>query len=117
MTLTSQRTQKVLIPNLHVAATTWARMQGLIGRSSLPINEALLIPRCNSVHTFFMRFAIDLVFVDAQMVVRKVVPNVKPRRVLLPVWQAKHVIEFSAGFLEINPIQIGERLHVDPSLS
>ena len=47
-----------------VARTFWQRFKGLMGRESLPPGEGMLIQKCNSIHTCFMRFAIDATFLD-----------------------------------------------------
>ena len=117
MKLVSTTTNRTLIPNLHVADTTWSRMVGLLGRDGLAPDEALYIPRCASIHTFFMKFPIDVVFVNSAMEVTKTVASVGPGRLVFTNWATRHVIEFSEGFLAQNPIQIGEKLHVDHSLS
>ncbi|MBX3020838.1 MAG: DUF192 domain-containing protein [Bdellovibrionales bacterium] len=109
--------RSTLIPYLEVASTWWPRTKGLIGRTHLPDDQALWILRCNSIHTFFMKFAIDLVFVDRKMVVKKTYSRVKPARLVLPVWGAASVIELAPGFLEKHPVAIGEQLHVDHPLS
>lgn len=117
MRLYSKKTTKTLIPKLEVATSFWARSKGLLGRHELPADQALWIQRCNSIHTFFMKFPIDLVFVDRKMVVKKTMSRVKPNRIVLPVLWASSVIELSPGFLENNPITVGEQLHVDHPLS
>lgn len=117
MKLYSKKTTKTLIPKLEVATSLWARTKGLLGRSELPADQALWIHRCNSIHTFFMKFPIDLVFVDRNLVVKKIMHKVKPNRLVFPVLTATSVIELSPGFLEANPIAVGEQLHVDHPLS
>jgi uncharacterized membrane protein (UPF0127 family) len=117
MKLLNKTTNKVLVPNLEKASSFWQRSRGLLGRDHLPADRALWIVHCNAIHTFFMRFPIDVVFVDRKMVVRKVMPQVNPWRVTLPVLFARDVIEFPAGFLNNNPIRVGEQLHVDHPLS
>lgn len=107
---------KVLVDNLVVAETFWSRTKGLLGRKSLPENEALWILRCNSIHTYFMKFPIDVVFVNKKMVVVDM-GTVKPGKLVLPVWRASHVIEFTEGFLKKNPVQVGDVLHVDRTVS
>src|SRR4051794_40944928 len=57
-----------------------ARMRGLLGRDGLAQGEGLLIRPTNSVHMFFMRFPIDVVFVDRELSVRKVVERLRPWR-------------------------------------
>ena len=63
-----------------VARTLFERIRGLIGVKSLPPGEGLLILRCNSIHTFFMSFPIDAVFLDRNDRVVKVVRNIRPWR-------------------------------------
>src|SRR3954468_16207890 len=63
-------------------ATTWrSRLLGLAGLRGLPAGTGLLLPRCRSVHTFGMRFALDLVWLDAAGAVVRVDRGVPPRRV------------------------------------
>lgn len=111
------RASKVLLSHLEVADTMWSRNRGLLGRPSLPADHALLILNCNNIHTFFMRFTIDLIFLNRKMEVTKTVSRVKPGRIVLSMLRSSHVIELSEGFLEKNPVTVGEKLHVDPALS
>lgn len=109
--------EQTLIAQLEIAETFGARAKGLLGRKSLAEDRALWITRSNSVHTFFMKFAIDLVFLDRHLKVRKTYSRVRPGRLILPVWSAASVIELAGGFLERNPLSIGEQLNVDRTLS
>ena len=80
-----------------VARTMFARMKGLIGTKSLPPGEGLLILHCNSIHTFFMSFAIDATFLDRDDRVVKTVRGIKPWRPF--VWggfRAVKVLETAA---------------------
>lgn len=101
-----------LISDLRVATSEWARGKGLLGTKSLGPEEALMIPRCNSIHTFFMNYAIDCVFLDKNKRVKAIYPEVKSFRVIWPVWGAKSVIEFPAGRAKELNIEIGDELHV-----
>ena len=81
-----------------VARTLFARIKGLIGADRPPPGEGLLITRCNSIHTFFMSFPIDAVFLDRCDRVVKVVRNIRPWRPF--VWggfRAVKVLETAAG--------------------
>lgn len=81
----------------EVARSFWARARGLIGRRGLPPGQGLLILRCNAIHTFFMRFAIDATFYDRQGRVVKTVRNIRPWRPI--VWggfRAVKVLETAA---------------------
>ena len=62
------------------ADTALARVRGLLGRASLPSGEGILLRPASSVHTAFMRFPIDVVFLDRELRVLKVVPGLPPWR-------------------------------------
>lgn len=113
MKLVNARTQQTLVPRLEVAKSAWACMRGLLGRSDLPGDEGLWITQRGSIHTFFMKFAIDVVFVDRNLTVTKTVANVGPGRFVWRGWKSYSVIELQAGFLERTPIRVGDKLHVD----
>ena len=69
----------------------------MIGKESLAENEGLLIPHCNLVHTFFMRFPIDCYFLGKHDEVVKVVRNVPPWRLFVwGGWKARSVVEVQA---------------------
>jgi hypothetical protein len=111
-TLKSQTRQTELLPKVEVASRFLERGIGLLGRSKLGADEALWIHPCNNIHTFFMAFAIDCVFLDRELTVKRIVADVKPWRVIWPVWGASSVIEMSAGTASRLGLQVGERLHV-----
>ena len=92
------------------AETHWARLMGLMGRRSLPEGGALLITPCSSVQTCFMRFAIDVVFLDRDGQVVKVVPELKPYRVALGGRGARSALELAAGVADQCGIAVGDRL-------
>jgi uncharacterized membrane protein (UPF0127 family) len=92
-----------------VAATMLPRMKGLLGRKSLPSNEGILIRPAPSIHTFFMRFPIDVVFLSRQGEVLKVAEHVAP-------WRARScrhsyaVLELAAGEAGRRGIAVGDRV-------
>ena len=100
--------EKVLA-NLEVAAGHRARRRGLLGRDG--IDGALLLRPARSVHTFGMRFAIDVAHVDADLEVLKVTTMV-PNRLGRPVWRACGVIECEAGALARWGVRVGDRLEL-----
>jgi len=81
------------------------RVRGLLGRASLAPDEALLLERTRSIHTFAMRFAITAALLDREWIVLAVV-RMRPRRVLLPRPRVRHVLELSEG-ADLRP---GDRL-------
>ena len=93
-----------------IASTPIARLKGLLGRSSLEAGEGLLFPRTGSIHMFFMRFAIDVVFCDRELEVVKVVRDLKPWKTAA-ARGAKVVIELPVG--AAAGIEPGDRLVLD----
>jgi uncharacterized membrane protein (UPF0127 family) len=97
---------------LRRADTPITRFLGLMGRSRLEHGHGLLIKPCSSIHTFFMRFPIDVVFVDRQARVVKVAQRVKPWRLLLGGKGAHAVIELPAGALAAAEVNPGDQLDI-----
>jgi uncharacterized protein len=95
-----------------VAETAPTRMRGLLGRTDLEDGEGLLIRPTNSVHMFFMRFAIDVVFLDRELVVRKVVETLRPWR-LAGCRGARAALELPAGTAGRRGITVGEQLTLE----
>jgi uncharacterized membrane protein (UPF0127 family) len=97
-----------------VAETPHMRLKGLLGRSRLASGEGLLIRPTSAIHTCFMRFPIDAVFLDRDLVVVKVVSELRPWRVAARRG-AKSVLELAAGESRRRGIQAGEQLRLsDP---
>ncbi len=88
------------------------RTRGLLGRDGLEKGTGLWIARTGSIHTFFMRFPMDAVFLDEQLLVRKVVSDIKPFRI---AWSrgAKSVLELAAGEADRMEIVEGMQLSWD----
>lgn len=102
----------VLSNRLDVADTFFSRLKGLMGRPKLEADSAMLITRCNSIHTCFMKFPIDVIFVDKNFRVKSIQKNIKPWRFTAPVIGSKSVIEFSAGVFSENQVEVGDILNV-----
>jgi uncharacterized membrane protein (UPF0127 family) len=82
--------------DIHRAEGWLARLRGLIGTREWPPSRALHIRRCNAVHTCFMRYPIDVVFIDRRGRIVKVVPALRPWRAA-GAWRATAVLELAAG--------------------
>jgi uncharacterized membrane protein (UPF0127 family) len=95
-----------------LADTALVRMKGLLGRASLPSGEGILLRPASSVHTAFMRFPIDVVFLDRDDRVVKVTPDVAPWKVANGR-RAKAVLELPAGEAARRGIVVGKRLIAD----
>ena len=107
-----RRQDQIIVENLEVANHLWSRIKGLIGRGEFAVGSGMYIPACNSIHTFFMKFTIDCVFVDKNLKVKAVVNSVKPGRLVGPYWTSRSVFELPSGMIEEKKIQVGDQLHV-----
>ena len=92
-----------------LAVTPWTRSKGLLGRSGLDPDEGLWIQPTGSIHMWFMRFPIDVVFLDRDLSVLRVVPQVRPWRA---VWGrgAAAVLELAGGECAARGVGVGDRL-------
>lgn len=97
---------RVICPTLSVADTAPTRMRGLLGRSSLQYGEGLLLRPAGSIHTAFMRFPIDAVFLDANMRVLRVESDLRPWRIAAQRG-AKAVVELPAGAAKTMGLAVG----------
>lgn len=95
----------------EVAQSFFSRMLGLLTRPGLEADQALVITKCNSIHTFFMRFDIDVVFLDDENNVIRLEKQVKSAKYISPVKSAKCVIEFSSGVIDKQNITVGDKVH------
>jgi uncharacterized membrane protein (UPF0127 family) len=100
---------RVVCERCLVATTPWARMRGLLGRDELPRGEGILLRPAGSVHTFFMRFPIDVVFLDRDGNVLKVREHMKPWRTA-SCRRARMTLELAAGEASRRGITVGDRL-------
>ena len=100
------------IARLEVARTELQRMRGLLGRSGLPPGQGMLIERCWSIHTFFMKFALDVIFLDSDCEVRRVVRDLRAWR-LASSLGARQVVELAAGALEGTDLAPGDALKIE----
>lgn len=103
-------------PSLHVGALRVsvargfvARLVGLLGQRGLAPGHGLLLAPCNNVHTCFMRFAIDVVFIDRAGVVIAIVPHLAPWRVAV-ARRAHACLELAAGGASACGVAVGQQL-------
>jgi uncharacterized protein len=102
----------VLATNLEVAGNHKQRNKGLLGRDGLAPGEGLWIVPCESVHTFFMRFAIDLVYLDREHRIRKVRSAVGAWRLSACLF-AHSVLELPAGTIQQTQTQRGDQMEFE----
>lgn len=109
----NRRSGRLVASDLEIALTSAQRRRGLLGREGLSPGQALVIAPTNLVHTFAMRFAIDIVFVARSGEVVKVQSRV-PRRRVVGAWRAFAVIEMAAGEAARSDTRPGDPLEVVP---
>lgn len=100
---------------VETASSAAARNKGLLGRAGLPNGGGLWIVPCESVHTFFMKFPIDLVYIDRNKKVKKVRNSVGPWR-LSACLSAHSILELPAGSANRAQTQRGDQLEFSPAL-
>jgi uncharacterized membrane protein (UPF0127 family) len=111
LALTNTRNNKVVASTLLTAFDSATRRLGLLKHDSLPENSALIIAPTSAIHTFAMRFAIDVLFVAKDGRVLKVRSNVRPGRIAA-AWRAFAVVELQAGAIERSGTRSGDRLEI-----
>lgn len=103
-----------LASNAVVAGSGAKRTKGLLGRKSLEPGEGMWIVPCEAVHTFGMRFPIDLVYLDRKHRVKKVRSNVVPWR-LSACLSAHSILELPSGTIGATLTQTGDLLEISPA--
>jgi uncharacterized protein len=101
---------------IEIADTSSKRRTGLLKHNALAPGEGLWILPCESVHTFFMKFPIDLVYLDKKRTVRKVRHAVRPWR-MSACFSAHSIIELPAGAARASRTVAGDQLEVEKSTS
>jgi uncharacterized protein len=109
--LVNERTGLPIATAVEQALTRASRRRGLLGRSGLPPSAALILEPCVAVHTAFMRFPIDIVFLDRNGYALKIVREVHPWR-MAGALRAHTVVEMAGGSLARHDLVVGDRLAV-----
>ena len=111
--LINRRTGQTIASAVEIADTRRTRRRGLLGRDAMDPTAALILTPCCSIHTAFMRFAIDVMFVDRDGRVRRIVRELVPWRA---VWcaRAHAVVELAAGALRSCEVLVDDAIYVLP---
>jgi uncharacterized protein len=109
----NERTGRVVASEIHLARGAWGSFRGLMLRRSIPAGYGMLFRPAKGIHTHFMRFPIDLIFLDKEDRVTKV-------REAMPPWRfdftnAAGVIEMNPGTARAQDIRPGDRLTFHPA--
>jgi uncharacterized membrane protein (UPF0127 family) len=111
----NRRSGAMLGTSVVLAMGVRSRVQGLLGRTDLAPGEGLWLEPCASIHMFFMRFAIDVVFVDRQGAVVKPCGHVRPWQLASGGRRARAALELPAGTIERSDTRVGDRLDLRPA--
>jgi uncharacterized membrane protein (UPF0127 family) len=112
LVLTNTRNDRIVADTLLRAFDSESRRRGLLKRDFLPEGSALIIAPTNAIHTFFMRFAIDVAFVAKDGRVLKIRRALAPWR-MSAAWGGFAVVELAAGALDRADVQPGDLFRVD----
>lgn len=91
--------EKEILKNVKLADTFSLRTMGLMFKESMGEMDGLVLKPCNSIHTFFMKFSIDVVFLDSTNKIIKIFRELPPWRITRPYFKATKVLEMEAGRL------------------
>jgi uncharacterized membrane protein (UPF0127 family) len=106
----NQTRNRPLITQGRLANTFWLRLRGLLGASPLQQGEGLILVGEKSIHTLFMKFPIDVVYVDKNYRVIRVDANMVPYRLGPFVAQSAYVLEMPVGTIASTATETGDRL-------
>ena len=110
MHIINQKHGKPLATNARLANTFWLRLRGLLGRKSLPEGEGLVLVGEKSIHTLFMKFPIDVLYIDKDHRVIRIDENMVPYRLGPFVTQSAYVLEVPVGTIAATDTRVGDQL-------
>lgn len=113
MKITNKTKNTILAKDAIIADTPLKRMRGLLGKKEFNKCQALIIRPCQSIHTFFMRFSIDVLFVDKNNKVIKAISNLRPFRLIPVYFNSAFVIEMPVGTIQLSLTSKGDTLIID----
>lgn len=108
MKLINMTTDKVLVQNLIQAHSFWSRFRGLMFKCSMPSDSALHLYPCRSIHTFFMKFDIDVIYLNEENKVVGIETSLVPGKIGWRYKEARSVIELPAG--KVYGVSTGDTL-------
>ncbi len=114
MPVINQTRDIVLAERVEIAATWPARLRGLLGRDRLPASHCLVLDPCHSIHTCFLRFNIDALFVSAGGEIVFLVENMPPFRFSPLIRRARLVVELPAHTVSSSGTAVGDRVTIQP---
>lgn len=108
----NRRNKISLAKEVNYADRVWTRMLGLMGKKELEEHSALYISPCQQIHTFFMRFPIDCIFIDKEYRVVDLLEHVEPWRISKKVPTAFGVIELPSGVIRESDTRMSDLIEI-----
>lgn len=113
MQIRSSEDSQIIANNATIADTFTSRLKGLMFRQSMEEGEALVIQPCNMIHTFGMKFPIDVLFVSKDNKVEHLIEDFCPNRISPMIHKAFKVVELPVGVINKRDIQKGHIVSID----
>ncbi|MBI2609120.1 MAG: DUF192 domain-containing protein [Deltaproteobacteria bacterium] len=101
---------KIVAEKAMLADTFFSRLKGLLGTKKLDKGEALILEPCQSVHTFFMKYDLDIIFLNKENIVIGVAEHLKPNRLSAFYRHASKAVELPSGSIVEGRVTVGEKL-------
>jgi len=108
MILVSKTSNTVVSENIMVADTFFKRLKGLMFTKELRLQEALHIIPCNEIHTFFMNYSIDVLYLDKDMNIVHIDEDMVPGKIGKHIKNAISVVELPEGRIKAAGLEIGQ---------
>ena len=103
-----------IVNNIIHANTFFKRLKGLLGRKTLPQDTGLLLEPCDNVHTFHMKFPIDVIYLNQRNQVMHIEHNMQPNQMGKRIKGAKKVLEINGGIAAEMGLEPGDEVKLVP---
>lgn len=113
MKITNLSKNRILAEEVILARSFFKRLKGLLGYKLLGPKQGMILLPSNSVHTFFMHFPIDILFVDKNNKVIMAISSLKPFSLTPICWRSKYIIELPAGVIQSTSTEKGDALALE----
>jgi len=110
--ITNLTRNTVIASRVEMADTYRLRMRGLLGRTEFPKGDAMIITHCQSIHMFFMKFPIDVIFCDNKDRVTGLCVDIKPFALSPIFFKAAYAIELPTGTITTSNTQLGDQIQI-----
>lgn len=111
--LINTNNNQIIGNKISYANTPYRRFIGLMGKKSLEDGEGIFLTPCNSIHMMFMKFPIDIIFLDRKNKILHITENIQPWKISRIVFMAQSVLELPVGTVQKTQTKIGDILTIE----